>query len=98
MTKREFNQKVEDITAWFERGIKTEADDLERGITGKYNKSHLLHFTTRGIFTVAEIGLLTGAKHLARRGRRTAAMRCAGLEGTGLVTELLPILIFRRKK
>lgn len=98
MTEKEFDQKVEDMAVRFERRIETAADHLDKGVTRKYNESRLFRFTTRGISTAAEIGLLIRAKCLAEGGHRTAAIWCAGLGATGLAAELLRILMFRRKK
>lgn len=93
MTEKEFDQKIEDIAACFERCIETAADHLTR----KHDESHLFRFLISGISLAAEIGLLTGAKRLVDGGHRTAAIWCAGVGVVGLVTELVRILVFRRK-
>lgn len=46
----------------------------------------------------AEISLLAGAKHLADKGKTTAAIWCAGLSAAGLAADVLQIFLFRRKK
>ena len=74
MTEKEFDQKVEDMAARFERGIEASAAKLEKGVTHKYGESRLFRFTIRGIFIAAEIGLLIGGKSLVEKGHRTAAI------------------------
>lgn len=98
MTEKEFNQKVEDMAARFEHRVETAADHLDKGISQKYDESRLFRFAARGASIAAEIGLLIGAKQLADKGYRTAAMWCVGLGAAGLAAELLRILVFRRKK
>lgn len=39
MTEKEFDQKVEDMDARFERGIEASAAKLEKGVTHKYGES-----------------------------------------------------------
>ena len=39
MTEKEFDQKVEDMAARFERGIEASAAKLEKGVTHKYGES-----------------------------------------------------------
>ncbi len=67
MTEKEFDQKVEDMAARFERGIEASAAKLEKGVTHKYGESRLFRFTIRGIFIAAEIGLLIGGKSLVEK-------------------------------
>lgn len=98
MTEREFDQKVEDWAARLEHRIEASADKLDRNVTRKYNDSRLFRFTTRGISIVAEIGLLIGGKHLAQKGYQTAAVWCVALGAVGLASEVLRILVFRRKR
>ena len=98
MTEKEFDQKIENMAARFELRVETAADHLDRGITRRYDESRLFRFATRGTSIAVEIGLLFGAKHLADKGHRTAAMWCVGLGIAGLVAELLRILVFRRKR
>lgn len=98
MTEKEFDLKVEDLAARFERRVEASADNFDKGLTRKYNESRLFRYTTRGISTIAEFGLLIGAKHLSDRGYKTAAFWCAGLGIIGLATDLLRIFMFRREK
>ena len=95
MTEKEFDQKVEDMAARFERGIEASAAKLEKGVTHKYGESRLFRFTIRGIFIAAEIGLLIGGKSLVER---TAAIWCVALGAVGFAAELLRILACRREK
>ena len=92
MTEKEFDQKVEDMAARFERGIEASAAKLEKGVTHKYGESRLFRFTIRGIFIAAEIGLLIGGKSLVEKGHRTAAIWCVALGAVGFAAELLRIL------
>mgnify|MGYP000818069563 FL=1 len=55
MTEKEFDQKVEDMAARFERGIEASAAKLEKGVTHKYGESRLFRFTIRGIFILSLI-------------------------------------------
>lgn len=98
MTEKEFDQKVEDMAARFERRIEAAADRFDKGITRKYDESRLFRLFIRGTFIAAEIGLLIGAKHLADRGYKTAALWCAGLCVVCLAAEIVRILLFRRRK
>lgn len=98
MREREFDQKVENWAARLENRIEASADRLDRNITRKYNNSRLFRFTTRGISTAAEIGLLIGGKYLAQKGYKTAAACCVVLGAVGLTFELLRIFIFRRRR
>lgn len=98
MTEREFDQKVEDWAARLENRIEASADQLDRNITRKYNNSCLFRFTTRAISIAAEIGLLIGGKYLAQKGYKTAAVLCVALGTVGLISELLQIFVFRRRK
>ena len=50
MTEKEFDQKVEDMAARFERGIEASAAKLEKGVTHKYGESRLFRFTIRRNF------------------------------------------------
>lgn len=98
MTEKEFDQKVEDMAARFERGIEASAAKLEKGVTHKYGESRLFRFTIRGIFIAAEIGLLIGGKSLVEKRHRTAAIWCVALGAVGFAAELLRILACRREK
>lgn len=98
MTEKEFDQKIENLTARFEQRIESAAEHLDKRITRTYQQSRLFRLAARGTSIAAEIGLLTGAKRLADKGNRTAAMWCAGLSAAGLTADLLQIFIFRRKK
>lgn len=98
MTEKEFDQKVEDMAARFERGIEASAAKLEKGVTHKYGESRLFRFTIRGIFIAAEIGLLIGGKSLVEKGHRTAAIWCVALGAVGFAAELLRILACRKGK
>jgi len=98
MTEKEFDLKAEDLAARFERRVEASVDNFDKCITRKYNESRLFHYSTRGISTIAEVGLLIGAKHLSDRGCKTAAIWCAGLGIIGLATDLLRIFMFRREK
>ena len=98
MREREFDQKVENWAARLENRIEASADRLDRNITRKYNNSRLFRFTTRGISTAAEIGLLIGSKYLAQKGYKAAAVLCVALGAVGLISELLQIFVFRRRK
>ena len=98
MTEKEFDQKVEDMAARFERGIEASAAKLEKGVTHKYGESRLFRFTIRRIFIAAEIGLLIGGKSLVEKGHRTAAIWCVALGAVGFAAELLRILACRREK
>lgn len=98
MTEKEFNQKIENMVSLLEQRIETATDHLDKGITQKYRQSRLFRFIAKGTSITAEIGLLAGAKHLADKGNRTAAIWCAGLSAVGLAADVLQILLFRRKK
>ena len=98
MSEREFDQKVEEMAARLESRIEASADKLDRDVTRKYNDSRLFRFTTKGISVAAEIGLLIGGKHLAQKGYKAAAVLCVALGAVGLISELLQIFVFRRRK
>ena len=110
MTEKEFDQKVEDMAARFERGIEASAAKLEKGVTHKYGESRLFRFTIRGIFIAADSTLqgpsyviraaveVIGGKSLVEKGHRTAAIWCVALGAVGFAAELLRILACRREK
>ena len=98
MTEKEFNQKIENMASQLEQKIEIVAEHLDKGITQKYKQSRLFRFVARGTSMAAEISLLAGAKHLADRGKTTAAIWCAGLSAVGLAVDVLQIFLFRRKK
>lgn len=97
MTEQEFDRKVEGIATWFELLMEASADRLEKGLTHAWNKSWIFRFISRSISLTAEIALLIGAKRLAERNHKTAAMWCAGLALFGLIADFIRIIVLRRK-
>lgn len=98
MTEKEFDQKIENMASQLEQKIETAAEHLDKGITQKYKQSRLFRFAARGTSMAAEISLLAGAKHLADKGKTTAAIWCAGFGAAGLAADVLQVFLFRRKK
>lgn len=98
MTEKEFDQKIENMASRIEQKIENVAEHLDRGITQKYKQSRLFRFAARGTSMAAEISLLAGAKHLADKGKTTAAIWCAGCGAAGLAAGVLQVFLFRRKK
>ena len=98
MTEREFDQKVEQAAAIFERRVEAAADRLDKTVNRAWDRSRLFRCVSRGTSLAAEAGLLLLAGRMAERGNRTAAAWCAGLSAVGLAGDVLTAICFRRKK
>ena len=98
MKEQEFDQKVEQAAAIFERRVEAAADRLDKTVNRAWNRSRLFRCVSRGTSLAAEVGLLLVAGRLADRGNRTAAAWCARLSVVGLAADILTAICFRRKR
>ena len=68
MKEQEFDQKVEQAAAIFERRVEAAADRLDKTVNRAWNRSRLFRCVSRGTSLAAEVGLLLVAGRLADRG------------------------------